>query len=146
MARGIGRQRVDALRTFARRERFAETQPGLKFGDPAVEADLALHGQYVFPLKAPFTEDFHFHSVIRMTITITTVSVCDGGNHVTIEGTTANGVAQTVRLNADRFAGSNDPQDLLEAFIQRCRSAVLEANANTLAQKKAALVGKTFSI
>lgn len=80
-----------------------------------------------------------------MTITISTVSVCSGSNHVTITGT-ANGQAQTVQLNADRFAAANDPQEVLDAFIQRCRSAVLEANATTLAQKKAALEGKTFQI
>lgn len=78
-----------------------------------------------------------------MTITITTVSLCTGSGHVIFVGT-AGGQAARVTIPVSDLP--LDPDDILFAFIARCRSAVKEAGAVTLTQMKTALEGKTFKI
>jgi len=78
-----------------------------------------------------------------MTFTINSLSLCAGGNHVTISAT-VNGNARTVRLLRSDFA--LDPGELDDAAIARLRSAVKEAGATTNAQIQTALVGKTFQV
>ena len=78
-----------------------------------------------------------------MTIVISSLSLCTGGNHVTVTGT-INGTAGTVRMLKSDLA--LDPDDRDVAILGRLRSAVKEANATTNAQIQAALVGKTFQV
>lgn len=78
-----------------------------------------------------------------MTIVISGVSQCAGGNHITVTGT-INGQAASVDFLASEF--TVEPSDYRPAFIDRVRSAVKEAGASTPPQIKNLLEGKTYKL
>lgn len=76
-------------------------------------------------------------------VTMTAISRCTTGNHVTVTAT-VNGVSVTRRfLTADL---AREPGDLEEAILNRWISAVKEAGATTIAQIQTAILNKPFKV
>ena len=79
------------------------------------------------------------------TITISTVSVCAGGEHVTVTGT-LNGQQTTFKTTIQELGNILSNMEKKERSIARCYFRLLEENAVTLAQKKTALEGWSCKI
>ena len=81
-----------------------------------------------------------------MTVTLSNLSRCAGGNHITVTVTTTQG-SFPLRFTSEELADLeiSDRAELREAVARRMRSAVLEADARTPAQIRAA-VERTFRI
>jgi hypothetical protein len=75
-----------------------------------------------------------------MTITLSNLSRCSGGNHITVTVTTAQG-SFPLQFTTEELQDLtiSDRSELREAIARRMRSAVLEANATTPAQIRTAV-------
>lgn len=82
-----------------------------------------------------------------MVFTTGTITRCSGGSHYQLPVTVGQRTV-TMHFTPEELAGdpATDPEQVREAVLQRIRSAIIEADARTLAQRRAALENKTFGI
>lgn len=81
-----------------------------------------------------------------MTFTVNTISRCPGGNHWSVDLTQGGQARHLEFQTSDLQLDFTNFQQVVDAVLNRLRSAAKEANAGTLAQVKTALEGKTFQI
>jgi hypothetical protein len=82
-----------------------------------------------------------------MQFTITNVTMCSGGNHILITATVG-GVTRTIQTDLEELKGiqENSDSNLRLAGLARVISAIKESGATTNAQRRTALLNKTFEV